>query len=104
MHSDVTELERAGRRAAQRAPLSFIKSKVLVRGKLSWHQGPAEPPGTRLHSLGNPIPAAAARQPHYRGFCSGFGYSAGSARLLLAFNFPDITCVLGKCSAVHSGI
>lgn len=56
-----TELPGAGRQAGWRAPPSFIRqSEALVRGKLSRRRRPAEPPGTVSHSLGNPIPAAAA--------------------------------------------
>lgn len=76
---------------AHRAPPSFIKEwKALIRGKLSW----AEPHGSRLHSVGNLIWAAAARQPDSlitAAPVGGFSYSAQASRLLPALNFPDIT-------------
>lgn len=66
--------------------------EALVRGKLSR----AEPHGTGSHSAGNPIRADAAPASLVTAApAGGFGYSARPARLLLAFNFPDITRKLG---------
>lgn len=79
-----------------------LRNGRLIRGKLSR----AEPHGSGLHSAGNPIQAAAARQPDSlitAAPVGGFGYSARAARLLPALNFPDITPSRGKMQAVESG-